>query len=166
MLAAALGGSIPAALPAQSGDESTTAQRTCEMLEAAYAAAIEVGESASPVDVRTSERLLVLERFVPDYVESMALRPGEFEDLRSRSQGYRTDGFRPRCAWVGTPTPVPHEDHPMWVSFTRPIFSTDERLALVEVSFLERGGWGYGKMCIVRRADAGWSARCLSGWIA
>ena len=54
----------------------------------------------------------------------------------------------------------------MWLAFTRPFFSTDERLALVEISFEEEGGWwGYGKICIARRDDIGWSARCLPSWM-
>lgn len=137
----------------------------CPVLEAAYTAAISSRRPAAPVDVRPSSRSLELERFVPDYVTRMALEPGEFEDLVSRDHSGEGTPFQPDCRWDGAPTPAPHE-HEMWVSFTHPLFSTDGRLALVEVSFFESGGWGFGQMCIVRRSDAGWSARCLESWIS
>jgi hypothetical protein len=54
----------------------------------------------------------------------------------------------------------------MFTSFTSPIFSTDGRLALVEVSFQDNGRFGYGSLCIVRSTGNRWLARCLPSWIA
>lgn len=136
------------------------------MLEAAYSAAIGSAAPAYPADVRPAWRSVELKRIVPGYRSRMPLQSGEFDDLASREDAYRTERFEPRCAWEGTPTPhVDDEGHRMDASFSSPIFSTDGRLALVEVSFDDRGGFGYGMICVVRAGEARWSARCLDSWI-
>jgi hypothetical protein len=55
--------------------------------------------------------------------------------------------------------------HPTFVTLTSPIFSSNQRLAITEVSFREEAGFGYGLICVVRLAHSGWEARCQNNWI-
>lgn len=140
---------------------------TCKALAAAYAAAIDSAAPVWPADIRPSSRVLALGKFVPRYKQRMALEPGEFEDLLSREGAHTVPGYRPYCLAPVTPSrKLDDEGHRQFISFTSPIFSTDRRLALIQVSFQEDAGFGYGVMCIARRSPAAtWSARCLPSWI-
>ncbi|HTU11714.1 MAG TPA: hypothetical protein VMG08_12550 [Allosphingosinicella sp.] len=157
LASAALGPAPPAII-------DSTSHETCRVLEATYTAAIESWRLAAPVDVRRSDRRLELDRFDAGYIGRLPLTPSEFDALRTRQDRSGPIGFRPRCAWDGFPTPAVHEGHRLWVTFTEPIFSADGDLALVEASFHLRG-FGYGRMCVVRRTASGWAARCLPSWV-
>jgi hypothetical protein len=137
----------------------------CGVLESAYTVAIESKTPASPIDVQPSWRSLELEEFVPDYPVRATIPKREFDDLISRQARHRDEKFRPLCVWRAKPVEArDYDGHRMTVSFTSPIFSTDEKLALVEVSFRE-SGFGYGKICIVRGGRSKWSAECHDSWI-
>lgn len=144
--------------------EPAPSSGACGILEAAYTAAIDSRVLSYPIDVRPSARSLDPARFVPDYRARMPLDDGEFDNLLSRKPRVATEGYYPRCDWQGIPAPARDpEGHVMQVSFTRPIVSTDARVALVEVSFSEPG-FGYGAICVVRASSQGWVARCVPSW--
>jgi hypothetical protein len=148
---------------AQSPDPAVI--HTCKVLEVAYTAAIGSAVPAYPLDIRPSHRSLDLGSIVKEYQEKLALEPSEFEDLKSKQTAYKVDGFRPLC--VPTAKPAQRSDkegHVQFTSFTSQIFSSDGRLAVVEVSFHELG-FGYGMMCIARRTSATWVAHCHGSWI-
>ena len=154
----------PSAVWANSPD--VTAAETCKVLEAAYTVASGSKVPAYPTDVRPLSHPLELRKFVPDYKARMPLDRREFDDLASREDAYKVAEFQPRCVPTASPSPrKDDEGHDQFVSFTNPIFSTDGALALVEVSFREKVRFGYGMLCVVRRAKGGWTARCLQSWI-
>ncbi|MBB5713226.1 hypothetical protein FHS94_000045 [Sphingomonas aerophila] len=144
-----------------------SAPSTCAVLQAAYTAAIGRTSPAYPQDVRLSPHGLDdLRKFMPDYRARMKLSEGEFEDLARREHLFNLENFRPACRWTGQTGPtIDDEGHKTFVTFTSPIFSKNRRLALVEVSFLEEGRFGYGVLCTVRLSKAAWTARCLQSWI-
>jgi hypothetical protein len=143
-----------------------TAAETCKVLEAAYTVASGSKVPAYPTDVRPMSHPLELRKFVPEYKARMPLDRREFDDLASREDAYKVAEFQPRCVPAASPSPrKDDEGHDQFVSFTDPIFSTAGALALVEVSFREKVRFGYGMLCVVRRAKGGWTARCLQSWI-
>lgn len=139
----------------------------CRVIEAAYAAAVESKVAVYPAHIRRSTRSLELKEFVPDYRARLALDVGEFEDLAAREGQYDRVAFQPRCDWQGKAVRmIDEERHPIVVSFTNPIFSTNGRLALVEASFMTQGRFGYGMLCIARTTGGAWSAHCQDSWIS
>lgn len=148
---------------AQSPDPAVI--HTCKVLEVAYTAAIGSAVPAYPLDIRPSHRSLDLGGIVKEYQAKFALEPGEFEDLKSKQAAYKVDGFRPLCVPTAKPVQkLDKEGHVQSVSFTSPVFSSDGRVSVVEVSFHEKG-FGYGMMCIARRTSATWVADCHGSWI-
>lgn len=136
------------------------------MLEAAFMAASHSAQGVVPGDVRASARRHELRRFVPEYISRMALAPGEFEDLEAREGPGAAGGYIPRCGWPEVPAADRRDPRANWVEFTEPVFSTDGMLALAEISFVGNSIWGHGELCIMRRSDTGWSARCLESWVS
>ncbi|WP_159759062.1 hypothetical protein [Sphingomonas sp. 8AM] len=140
--------------------------RTCAVLQAAYTAAIGHHAPAYPLDVRSSAHSLgSMTDIAPDARKRLAMSADEFTELATRQEIYRSDVFRPICAWKGRAAP-PRDDegHAMFVTFTSPVFSTTGRLALVEVSFREQGAFSYGLLCTVRSLHVTWKARCGRSW--
>jgi hypothetical protein len=138
---------------------------TCRIIEAAYAAAIGSDHLAYPRDIDPEIREIDLSRFVREYRERLPLNAVEFDGLAVRQSLYVEAKFRPLCVPVSDPAPRFDESgHLHRVSFTAPVVSADGGLAITQVSFRERG-YGYGKMCIVRRGAAGWTAKCVDSWV-
>lgn len=145
---------------------ATTPPDICAVIETAYAATAASAMPPVATAIVPARGALELQHFVPSYVAAMALKPGEFDDLKAQAARNPGPGFVPDCAWANA-GPVPKEDGvAMKVAFTRPVFSSDARLALVEVSFFSDGWWGHGELCMVRRLDGAWRARCLRSWIS
>jgi len=138
------------------------------MIEAAYTTAVDSKFGVYPLDVRAETRSLELDRMVPDYIRSLPLRSREFEGLLDQPATGRDTAFLPDCDWTGLHSRYrDDEGHQMSVAFTSPIVANDRRLALIQVSFQEEGGgFGFGKICVVRQAGARWSASCQGSWIS
>lgn len=146
-------------------EEPTTAS-ACRAMEAAYTAAIQSRTLGYPTAVEAGWRAIEMRKIVPEYRAELPLSSTEFEGLAQREHLYAIEHYKPRCRWEGKPNPSSDYDgHGMFVSFTNPIMSKDGRLALVEVSFDSRKGFGYGSMCVARAAGSKWSAHCISSWI-
>lgn len=141
--------------------------RTCAVLQAAYTAAIGRHAPAFPRDVRPSDHSLApVTDLVRDARAGLTLSAGDVADLATRHKFYRADSFRPVCAWHGRAGPKTDDDgHAIVETFTSPVFSTNGRLALVEVSFRETGTFGYGLLCTARLSRRTWKARCIRSWI-
>ncbi|WP_093299768.1 hypothetical protein [Sphingomonas sp. NFR04] len=148
-------------------DDPATIGQTCRVLEAAYTAAIESNVPAYPQTIAPARRTVDLGTFHRDYRNQLPLDDGEFGDLVSRQRGFAVDGYRPLC--VPTAAPIARADaegHAQSISFTSPVFSSDGRIAVTEISFRHvPSGFGYGMLCIARRTGQAWSARCLGSWI-
>lgn len=143
-----------------------SASQTCKVVQAAYTAAAGHRTLIYPPDIRSDHRMLDLNGTVPDYRARLALSAGEFEGLAQEQDRYNFPNFRPACEWKGGPGPaVDDEGHATFVTFTSPIFATTRRLAVVEVSFREKGIFGYGLICIVRRRHGDRKADCIRSWI-
>jgi hypothetical protein len=144
-----------------------SAPEECAILQAAYAAAIGKNGFFYPVDVRSSPRRLEdLTTFRLDYRAQMAMSAQEFDELAAHQGSHDVSDFRPDCHWTGTPGPSKDDEgHPIFITFTRPLFSQDRHLALAEVSFREQGRFAYGVLCTVRLTQGTWSAQCLRSWI-
>jgi hypothetical protein len=137
---------------------------TCALLQAAYMAAMDDSETAYPASIAPArQELMQLDQFVPKYREAMELAPGEFEDLEASQKRGKQGGFVPECAWKGKATSLGKEEGGTPTSFSRPILSSDNRLALVEVSY-SQGISAHGSLCILRFAAVGWRGRCLPSW--
>jgi len=154
---------IPAFARAQSPDPAVI--HTCKVLEVAYTAAIGSVVPAYPLDIRRSNRSLELGGIVKEYQAKLEIASSEFEDLKVMQAAYKVDGYRPLCVPTAKPSQrLSKEGHVQFTSFTSPVFSSDGSLAVIEVSFHEEG-FGYGMMCIARRASATWTANCHPSWI-
>ena len=148
---------------AVSAGSSSTVQ--CMAMEAAYSAAINSRTLVYPVVIERGWRATDLKQIVPQYRARLPLSREEFEDLSKREHLYNVDHFEPHCKWKGNPAPARMDQmDPMIVSFSDPIMSADNKLALVEVSF-SHGSFGYGSMCVARARRNSWQAQCLPSWI-
>ncbi|GGB21818.1 hypothetical protein GCM10011380_09240 [Sphingomonas metalli] len=143
-----------------------SAPRTCAVLQAAYTAASGAKTLAYPPVVLMEDRRLHPEGFVTSYPAELPLSRHGFDDLVAEAKRYDFPNFKPACAWQGSPGPrVDGEGTPTFVSFTSPIFSSDGRLAILQVSFRIQGWGGHGEICVVRQHRRGWRARCRAGWM-
>ena len=156
---------MPFAVAAHPVDDK--ALPTCKVLEAAYTAAIGSAVPAFPRDIRPAWRTLLPSKFKSPYPTTHALTAGEVRDLIANDPAYQFEKYRPACPFTATPSSKADADgHEEFISFTSPIYSSNHRLALVEISFEHKtGGFGYGSLCVVRWAEAGWTARCGPSWI-
>jgi hypothetical protein len=134
--------------------------------QAAFMAATKRQELTYPDHIIPWRPMQRLERFLPSYVALMGLDAGELSDLIEQQDKFRDEHFVPACQWKGVPVPVASGSPAMRVGFSRPIFSSDSKLAVIEVSFRSQGVFGYGVICVMRRADADWVGRCTNSWIA
>jgi len=143
-----------------------SAPQTCAVLQAAYTSASHHKTLIYPRDVRSDTRVLDLDTFVPEYRARLSLSAQEFDELAGQKNQYGFPGFRPVCNWKGDPGPAKDDEgHATFVTFTSPIFSIHREIAIVEVSFREKGIFGYGLLCVVRRGCIGWEAQCQNSWI-
>jgi hypothetical protein len=145
--------------------QSATVAR-CMAIESAYTAAINSRTLARPIAIEPGWRAIEMRQIVPQYRSKLPLSAKEFEDLAAREQLYKIDHYEPHCSWKGSPIRKDGDGfRPMTVSFTNPIMSSDGHLALVEVSFSNHKGFGYGSMCVARMRGSEWSAQCIPSWI-
>ena len=139
----------------------------CNVVQEAFMAATNNPSPAYPKDIEASSHPIGrLETFVNSYVAQMGLTGVELADLISQQGTYSIEHFTPMCDWTGKPQSVMDGQTPMRVEFSNPIFSSDSNLAITQISFLGRGRWGYGKICILRKTASDWAARCIAGWIS
>jgi hypothetical protein len=157
---------VSSAAPVARGAEFASAAKTCAVLQAAYTAALGRDAPAYPRDVRPSGRSRgSVTDIVPESRDRLGLSADEVADLATRQEIYRSDAFRPVCAWKGRTGPArDDEGHAVFVTFTSPILSTSGRLALTEVAFRETGIFGYGLLCTARLSHMTWTARCMRSW--
>ena len=153
-----VGGCISATC-AQDSDDS------CEILHAIPASSeSQFVDVTNNTDVEDLERYLAGQatpRFQSFATKKLELSEYEFQDLASRAKGYPFDNFEPKCNWVRHAMDRQHTV----LKFTRPLFSTDGKLAIVGVSRLWIHNGGNGGLCIVRKSQAGWEAKCAATWI-
>ncbi len=148
-------------------DENAGLGQTCRVLEAAYTAAIKSSVPAYPRNIVSSSRAADLREFHADYRADLPLKSAEFEDLAGRQRLYAVEAYRPVCVPASVPAVRKDaEGHVQHTSFTSPVFSSDGRIAVTEVSFRDgAGGFGYGMFCVARRSGAAWSATCVGSWV-
>lgn len=143
-----------------------SASHACGVLQAAYTAASGHKALIYPQDVRSDTRVLELDKFAPEYRAKLTLSVREFDELTVQQGLYNFPNFKPVCNWKGDPGPsVDDEGHATFVTFTNPIFANSRRLAIVQVSFREKGTFGYGLICVVRQGRIGWEGQCQNSWI-
>ena len=142
------------------------APRTCAVLQAAYTAAIGARTPAYPIDVRMERTPNGSAGIISGDGTNLGLTPAKSGDLVARQDIYRDSSFNPHCVWKGSAGPaIDEEGHDTYITFSSPIFSTDGKIALVEVSTRGKGTFGYGVKCVVRSKRHRWSARCQRSWV-
>jgi hypothetical protein len=139
---------------------------TCNVVQAALKESTNSKDRASPVEMRLSSRPIGrLESFRADYVGAMSIRKEEWSDLISQQDQYSIE-HTPVCDRSGRPQVVlPGLDRRIEVS--NPIFASDSKLAIIELSFRwDVSGRGHGFICVVRKNASDWVARCIPSWIS
>lgn len=141
------------------------ANRTCAVLQAAYARASGHRALASADHVGVAPHLIKLNKVVPEFRAQLWASSQEFDDLASQEALRNRSDIMPICKWQRVRSVARAPNKPFTIIiFTNPVFSTNGKLAIVEASFYERGGFGRGVMCVVRKATV-WTARCVESWI-
>jgi hypothetical protein len=139
----------------------------CNVVQAAFMAVSNSQDLAYPKDMAASSRPIQrLDTFGSSFVADLGLGKDELSDLFSQQDKYSIEHFFPRwCGWTGRPQSVMDGSQPMYVTFSNPIFSSNSKLTIIEMSFRNLGFWGYRKMCVLRKTDSEWVARCILSWI-
>jgi hypothetical protein len=145
---------------AQGGE---THREMCSVVQAAFMAIRKSQNAIFPNDIEANSR--PIPRIGTFFIPNELVTADERSDLISQQDRYSIEHFYPVCDWKGTPQSVLDEGTKMRVSFSNPVFSSDAKLVILELSFLSDGVWGYGLMCILRRADFDWITRCRPSWI-
>ena len=106
-----------------------------------------------------------LESFGAAHVAAMSIGKEEWADLVSQQDKYSIEQT-PVCDRSGRPQVIlPGIDRRIEVS--NPIFSSDSKLAIIELSFRWDGsGRGHGVICVARKSESDWGARCIPSWIS
>lgn len=152
---------LPPSLAASGGE---THREMCNVIQAAFMAVRNSRDLAYPKDIGASSRSIP--RIGTFFIAPAILGKDELDDLISQQGRYSIEHFAPVCDWKGTPQSVIDGSDRMSVEFSNPIFSSDSKLAIIEVSFRSSGIWGHGRICVLRKADFDWVARCFPSWIS
>jgi hypothetical protein len=151
---------LPPSLAASGGE---TNPDMCNVVQAAFMAVMNSRDVAYPKEIGASSRSIG--RIGTFFIAPAILGKDELSDLASQQDKYSIEHFTPVCDWRGKSQSV-MDPGPMRVEFSNPIFSSDAKLAILQVSFQSSGIWGYGRMCVLRKADFHWIARCIPSWIS
>jgi len=100
------------------------------------------------------------------YLRGASLTALEIADLRRQAAQHEFGGYRPACEGFGQPVAVVEGGQTMTSEFTRPLFSSDGKIAVVAWSLKSGGRWGHGYLCIARKSGVSWTATCRDTWIA
>jgi hypothetical protein len=151
---------LPTAKAGQSHPE------TCNVVQAAFKAATNNQDRAYPVEMRSSSRPMGrLESFKTAYVAAMSVGKDEWSDLISQQDKYSIE-HPPVCDRSGRPQ-VMLLGLDRRIEVSSPIFSSDSKLAIIELSFRSGASMrGYGVICVARKKDSDWVARCIPSWIS
>ena len=156
------------ALMGQAQAEAGDHPATCAVIEAATTAmVVEAGGAGPsfPKDIRPFDERTRFDADLAPHLKAFDLTPAERSDLLLRSKGHRHGGFAPDCAWTGKPLSIREEEMTMTSAFSRPLFSTDGRLAVFGWSFYSPGVWAHGDICLARRGGKDWKAVCQASWL-
>jgi len=140
-------------------------------MQAAFAAmlqAMPVSGPYAPRDITADTSEVGLSRNFGAHIADFGLTAVEMADITDRSEGFPFAPYLPGCAWKGQPVAFRLADGPaiMTLSFSRPLFSGDSRLAVVAVTTSWGGRRNDGRMCVVRWSPGGWQAKCRLAWIS
>ena len=90
----------------------------------------------------------------------------EIADLKRQAAHHEFGDYRPDCEGFGQPVAIVEGKQVMTSEFTRPLFSSDGKIAVVAWSLKSGGRWGHGQLCVARKTGVSWSAVCHPTWIA
>ena len=147
---------------------SATVDPACAVIQSAVKAT--VGDDATtgplyPRDVRPSSSPASV-RFNPaSALQQFDLSPTETSDLLRAWRDQPAEPYVPDCAWEGRPLAIKEDQVVMISEFTRPVFSSDGRLAVFSWGSYSPGRWAHGQTCLARRGQAGWKAVCRPSWL-
>jgi len=91
----------------------------------------------------------------------LELADSELKDLASRAAGYSFGNFEPICNWAEHGK----DRQSVVMKFTRPLLSSDGKLAIIGVSRMWTQRGGNGLLCVARKSPVGWTAKCTGTWI-
>lgn len=158
----ALAGQLLATGPALAADGS------CDVVQAVVGSySRNAGENGPlfPKDVRASTRWPSHGRDLLPYIDDFDLSPAEQTDLLKRWADHQEAPWTPDCAWKGRSLKVMEGDMVMTSTFTRPLFSSDGRIAVLSWGLYSPGPWAHGQTCLARLGPSGWKAVCRPSWL-
>jgi hypothetical protein len=127
---------FPGLTPFAAARAGETHREACNIVQVAFMAVINSQDLAYPKDMGVSSHSIGrLETFVSSYLARMGLGNDELSDLISQQDKYSIEYFAPVCDWRGRPQTVMDGHDRMRIEFSNPIFSSDSKLAIIEVSF-------------------------------
>ena len=100
------------------------------------------------------------------YLRYTSLTAVEVADLKRQAVQHDFGGYRPDCEGFGQPVAIVESGQVMTSEFTRPLFSSDGKIAVVSWSLKSGGRWGHGQFCVARKVGITWTATCHPTWIA
>jgi hypothetical protein len=100
------------------------------------------------------------------YLRGTSLTAFEIADLKRQAAHHDFGGYRPDCEGFGKPVAIVEGVQLMTSEFTRPLFSSDGKIAVVAWSLKSGGRWGHGQLCVARKSGVTWTAVCQPTWIA
>jgi len=157
----------PGALAEETPAGSSAAE--CAVVQSAFTSMLARDDKAGlvfPKDIQASRPWAPLDRDIKPYTEDFDLTESEQADLLAQWTRHADTPWTPVCAWQGKPAVIRDGELTMTSDFTRPLFSSDGRLALLSWSVRSTGRWGYGRTCLARLTAAGWKTACRPSWIA
>src|SRR4051812_1996871 len=78
------------------------------------------------------------------YMKGTSLTAFQIEDLKRRAVGHDFGGYKPDCKGFAKPAAFVESGQVMTSEFTRPLFSSDGKIAVVAWSLKSGGRWGHG----------------------
>lgn len=100
------------------------------------------------------------------YLRHTSLTVLEIADLKRQAAHHEFGDYRPDCEGFGAPVAIVEGGLVMTSQFTRPLFSSDGKIAVVAWSLRSNGRWGHGQLCVARKTGFTWTAVCQPTWIA
>ena len=99
------------------------------------------------------------------YLRDTSLTAAEVADLKRQAEKHVFAPYAPDCRTGGKPARVVEMGQAMTAEFTRPLLSSDGKVAIVLWSLQSRGRWGHGYFCEARKAGNRWRSVCRETWI-
>lgn len=97
------------------------------------------------------------------HARALGLSMSELQAMQKLAAKRTATGFRPRCSWAAE-APAKFSTIPAF-ALTNPLFSSDGRLALVQVSqVFNRKQWSIGFLCAMRKSSEGWTGACVNSY--